>query len=282
MLCRKPFHKRGATFGCGQCMHCRYNRRRIWTHRIMLEALVHPRASFLTLTYKNVPDDGSLSPVDLQLWLKRLRKSVGPCRYFAVGEYGDDNWRPHYHLALFGHGREISEEVRKTWGLGFTLTADLTYESAGYVCGYVTKKMTSVKDERLAGRYPEFARMSLKPGIGALSVHSISSALSSKWGRDEVSRSGDVPDSLQHGRRKMPLGRYLRSRLRDELGVEGCNREEVFKKTAEMLNMRQNYLLDQASKGTFPAFLEAKVNQRRKNIEKRSEIFSQEKRRNVT
>ena len=64
MLCRKPFSKKGAQFGCGQCMACRINRRRIWTHRIMLEALVSPSASFLTLTYnkENLPDGGTLAP----------------------------------------------------------------------------------------------------------------------------------------------------------------------------------------------------------------------------
>lgn len=89
-------------------------------------------------------------------------------------------------------------------------------ELAQYICGYVVKKMTGKDDVRLQGRLPEFARMSLRPGIGALSLQEIrESCVASGY----IEKVGDVPPGLRHGSRIMPLGRYLRGRLREGLGV---------------------------------------------------------------
>lgn len=231
----------------------------------MLEALVHPGASFLTLTYapEKLPEGGTLVPRDLVLFLKRLRKAVEPhtLRYFAVGEYGDTSWRPHYHLALFGLDRSFALSIDKAWGLGFTYVGDLTFDSAQYVAGYVTKKMTDKDDDRLAGRYPEFARMSLRPGIGALSIGQVASALQNREGWRELFIHGDVPSVLSHNGRTLPLGRYLRQKLREELDIKPLgwsggshdNGAETFKKSAEMLVMYQNYIIDPKAraKGSF-------------------------------
>lgn len=282
MLCRKPFNKNGAQFGCGQCMPCRINRRRIWTHRMMLEAVVHPTASFLTLTYnkEHLPSDGSLRPRDMQLFLKRLRYELGSkIRYFGVGEYGDHSWRPHYHLAVFGLDPLASKVVEKSWPYGFVQCGPLTIQGAAYVAGYVTKKMTSVKDERLKGRYPEFARMSLRPGIGAVSVQSVADALQNRSGWDSIQRTGDVPSVLSHGRSQYPLGRYLRRQLRAAMGFENLgsqdNGHEAFRRSAEMLNMYQNYLLAPSKKAAFSVLQEWKREQKIRNMEVKNLIYSQ-------
>lgn len=87
--------------------------------------------------------------------------------------------------------------------------------SANYIAGYVTKKMTSVSDERLQGRRPEFARMSLKPGIGARALEAVALAMMrSKLDQSMV----DVPTGLRHGAEVLRLGRYLRRKLREEIG----------------------------------------------------------------
>lgn len=202
----------------------------------MLEAACHRSSSFWTLTYSNenlrhsMSGLSSLEPADTQLWLKRIRKAVAPLslRFYLVGEYGDQTWRPHYHVALFGYpsctgGRRTECEcsvcklVRDTWGLGHISGGVLETASAQYLCGYVTKKMTKTDDVRLGDRHPEFARMSLRPGIGAHYLHELASVIMEF---DLADSEGDVPSSLRHGKRLLPLGRYLRRKLRTYVGME--------------------------------------------------------------
>lgn len=229
MLCKNPFIKgSGEAFGCGQCLPCRLNRRRIWTHRIILEASQYSDNTFATLTYETEPENGSLDPVHTRNFLKRLRARIDPLkvRYFLVGEYGETTQRPHYHLAIFGfpncrngqtrrfrnpdrHCCSVCEIIRNAWSYGHIGLGTLTPESAAYIAGYVTKKMTKPDDPRLNGRYPEFSRMSLRPGIGGDAVHEIASAT-----LHYINADSDVPTALRHGRQLMPLGRYLTRRLR--------------------------------------------------------------------
>lgn len=224
-MCKKPYVKGITPYPCGQCLPCRFNRRRLWTHRLLLEQQCHEFSSFWTLTYddQHVPLDGSLNPKHTELWLKRLRRALGPTRplrFYLVGEYGDETQRPHYHPALFGLSHLESELVLETWSMGYVYGGTLTLESAQYIAGYVTKKMTAADDPRLAGRHPEFARMSTRPGLGALVVPQLADALSDHAGAMSIARDGDVPTSLNHGRKSLPLGRYLRSKLREQLGFE--------------------------------------------------------------
>lgn len=246
MLCKKPFTKGVMQHGCGQCFPCRINRRRIWTSRIMLEAVAHPAASFVNIDYApaHLPEGGNLCKPDLQKFLKRVRKNVGPCRFYACGEYGELRGRPHYHIALFGHGPEKAEELERCWNLGRCVTGTLTMDSAQYVAGYVMKKMTNVSDKRLAGRYPEFACMSLRPGIGAVSLATVAAALQNKHGWDEIGAIGDVPTMLSSGRKTMPLGRYMRARLRLEMEWENVKEPEVaaFIRSQKMLDVYRSYL----------------------------------------
>lgn len=205
---------------------------------MLLESMKHGGSSFVTLTYnkENIPDGQTLYPKHTQDWLKRLRlRFPHKIRYYLVGEYGERTQRPHYHAALFGLGPEHSEIIGQTWPHGHTYTGDLTAQSAQYVAGYVTKKMTSKTDPRLNGRHPEFARMSLRPGIGALAINDIANALLSDHGGESLILNNDVPLSLNQGRKKMPLGRYLREKLRVYLGFpENIKKENLEKHKEEM------------------------------------------------
>lgn len=193
----------------------------------MLEAAKHSESSFWTLTYanENLPEGGTLVPADLRNFLKRLRLVAHfergvRLRHFSVGEYGDETFRPHYHLAIFGLGYGEADRllVERAWKLGHVYGGDLTPQSAQYIAGYVTKKMTSHEDPRLLGRYPEFARMSLRPGIGASAMEDVAIALNTKHGAASVVQTGDVPLALRHGAKSLPLGRYLRRKLREQMG----------------------------------------------------------------
>lgn len=236
MNCKKPFVKGLQAYPCGQCLPCRINRRRLWAHRILLESLCHEWSAFVTLTYsdEDLPDDRSVSVVAVQNFLKRLRKAAYPrrIRFFACGEYGDISWRPHYHLALFGVHPGESELVAECWPFGMVDLGEVNNDSAQYIAGYVTKKLTSLKDDdvaiKLGGLTPEFARMSLRPGLGALALSGLSEWLTTELGSRWIVENGDVPYVLQHGKRRAPLGRYLRQKLRESIGMEAPGNESPY------------------------------------------------------
>lgn len=229
----------------------------------MLEACQYKANAFVTLTYSDeqLPGTdtfpgGNLVPKDLQDWLKRLRKSMEPerIRFFAVGEYGDQTERPHFHAAIFNYptcsfGRSrysaritsccpSCDNIKDTWGKGNVLLGILETSSAQYIAGYVTKKMTAKDDERLGGRHPEFARMSLRPGIGAGMMDEVAST----WMSHDLglaSGQPDVPSALAHGGRNLPLGRYLRRRLRVLVGMDPKSTQYSYDKSQEEVRSLQ-------------------------------------------
>lgn len=258
--------KGGMAYPCQQCMPCRVNRRRIWTHRLLLERLCHGDASFVTLTYsdENIPEVldkntgefiGTLVPKHLQDFLKRLRKAYAPekIRFYACGEYGDESGRPHYHLALFNYPQcawgqsrytrsrqtccRFCDLLRSEWGFGNIFSGELTTESSQYIAGYVTKKMTSKDDARLNGRHPEFARMSNRPGIGANFMHYVASTVLEF---NLAGSAADVPSQLRHGKRLLPLGRYLRMKLRKYSGLDEKTPEKVLSQLFDELQPLRN------------------------------------------
>lgn len=229
----------------------------------MLEAACHQVNAFVTLTYRDedLPRDEGIPVLrkeHLQSWLKRLRSSVHfKFRFYGVGEYGDKSDRPHYHVILFGFPtcirrrtfrRALSTEpvamdccdicrlVYTSWSFGNVDLGTVSSDSAAYVADYTIKRMTRYDDIRLNGRTPEFCRMSLRPGIGANAVFDIASDLMKYGLEDEV----DVPTALVHGKSNLPLGRYLRKKLRLAMGKDGDTPAEVLEKMAEeMLPLRQ-------------------------------------------
>lgn len=224
MKCSRPFVRGMAEFGCGQCMPCRLNRRRLMTGRLMLEARKHEHSCFVTLTYdkEHYPADGNLSVRELQLYLKRLRKLCAvPIRFYGVGEYGERRGRAHYHLAVYG----VSDGAlcAKAWGQGNVYVGTLTSDSASYIVSYLCKRMTRKEDKRLDGRTPEFARMSLRPGIGATAVvdfaRVITESIDVMTGEYYAMPEGDVTSVFRYNGKSFPLGRYLRRKLRAAIGM---------------------------------------------------------------
>lgn len=180
---------------CNNCMGCRLERSRQWAVRMMHEAKLYDENCFVTLTYdgQNVPQDNSLNLRHLQLFMKRLRKSLPQrLRFFACGEYGDQHGRPHYHAIIFNHqfpdlslftiqnNKRIytSSILTNLWQMGHCTTAAVEFESAAYVARYCTKKINgdlaashyyrvSPIDGQAYSVKPEFAVMSRRPGLGA-------------------------------------------------------------------------------------------------------------------
>lgn len=227
MKCLRPFPTRFGEVGCGQCLPCRINRRRLWTSRIVLESYCHPENAFVTLTYADdkLPLDDKQRPVlrrqDCTDFFKRVRKAGVRFRYFGCGEYGDQTLRPHYHLALFGVSPFAKDFLEEKWGHGFVHTGELNGRSAHYVAGYCTKKMTAKDDPRLEGRTPEFAMMSRRPGIGFDAILRIGDSITSSYGTSlKVSEEGDVPSTVRIDGKQLPIGKYLRAALRENIGWE--------------------------------------------------------------
>lgn len=134
----------------------------------------------------------------------------------------------------------ICAMVAKTWKRGDIECGEVNTESAQYVAQYTTKKMTDKDDMRLGDRHPEFARMSLKPGIGAAFMPYVADSINS-MAIDLVALEGDVPSSLRHGKRIMPMGRYLRRKLREEVGLAPeAPLSTIIKAQAELQPMRDS------------------------------------------
>lgn len=301
MLCRKPYSTRDGLYPCGQCIPCRVRKRREWTHRLMLEGALYEDNAFVTLTYSDefLPVDGSLEPVAVSLWLKRLREmyrqaSGRKLRFYLVGEYGDETWRPHYHVALFNfpscaRGRTLRDVrnrvawrkccdwcrmVGESWGKGDIDIGALETKSAQYLAGYVVKKMTSAADPRLMGRHREFARMSLRPGIGNDMMYEVASTLLQYNLEDRP----DVPIVLDHGKKSLPLGRHLRGKLREFIGRDKKAPPEVLEKwIAEMSELSASARLDADAVGSLKRMNEKLEKGRLASFESRHRLYRQRK-----
>jgi hypothetical protein len=349
MQCHKPYIPKGhpdVPAPCRGCPACNVNRKRLWTHRLILELKAHEKACFITLTYddKHHPKDGSVSISEIQGFNKRLRKRLPPrsTKFYSVGEYGDRTWRPHYHLAYYGiscdfdggcssikrkaiakyvkeYGdcceipREIywekicptCKKIEKSWNRGFIDVQVLNAQTAGYICGYVTKKMTKQDDERLdrgdnVYLHPEFSTQSKNIGWAGLQI------VLDEWKQSPhferfLTECGDIPYSLSHDGKSFPIGRHLRQKARAYLSLEEAYDEntgeikyvskEADKKIQKekmqiMYEDHYNFTEEekaQALKGYYPArvnlkrFMHDKNYQRNKNMEKRNNIFKKEK-----
>jgi len=180
---------------CGTCVGCIMQRARSTAVRCMHEAQMHEFNSFLTLTYddEHLPHDHSLRKDHFQKFINALRsemrrKDWGTVRYLMCGEYGDNNYRPHYHALLFGmdfpdkkawrkqrgHTLYRSALLERLWPYGFSEIGSVTFQSAAYVARYVLKKhrgdQPTVYVDPDTGEIhkllPEYTCRSLKPGLG--------------------------------------------------------------------------------------------------------------------
>lgn len=168
---------------CSKCPDCIKQRVSGWSFRLNQEIKRAESANFITLTYdtKHVPITSrgflTVNRRDLQLFFKRLRKAQDktiktgstsepgltrpPIKYYAVGEYGEHTWRPHYHVILFN---AIIELIQPAWNLGEIHYGDhVGGDTVGYCLKYVSKPKR-VPLHQNDDRSREFALMS--KGIG--------------------------------------------------------------------------------------------------------------------
>jgi len=160
----------------------------------MHEAQLYTDNCFLTLTYDDdhLPDDYSVHVGVHQKFIRALRDSItSKIRFFACGEYGDTDLRPHYHYLIFNyrptdlilHSKKnsiplyTSKKIQSIWSNGFSTIGNLTYQTAAYCARYTFKKIGGpladshyTRIHPLSGNLvrvqPEFSKQSLRPGIG--------------------------------------------------------------------------------------------------------------------
>lgn len=266
----------------------------------MLEAGQYADNAFLTLTYKD--DPFTLNPLDHRRFMDAIRKRLKPMpvRFFCVGEYGEKNNRPHLHYALFGYpscrasstkrGRYRCcgpcDTIEDVWGKGLIKNLPLEIGSARYIARYVIKKMTRYDDPRLltketdAGplrQLPEFTRMSLKPGLGHGALFNVATVISRY---NLLTPEGDVPVTLRHGNQEWPLGRYLRRKLRKELGLDERSpsvlspeaSHKAFLEDTEMRRLQQAAIADPQNPSLKTQLLAASA-ARRAQMERRLKLF---------
>lgn len=227
MRCYNGVPAEGRIVPCGQCMNCRINAGRIWTGRILMEHYSTSVMSwFMTFTYRDsdlevTPDCvPTLRKRKFQTWIDNAKRDIGPFRYYAVGEYGTESLRPHYHMALFpDHDRQV-KDLADRWNKGFTSAYDLSHARARYLAQYTTKKLTSHTDERLeAGQEPEFRCSSGRPALGHDFVRGIASTYRTRAGKRLLKERGDVERVVRFGSKVYPIAPFWLGKLRAEFGI---------------------------------------------------------------
>ncbi len=200
---------------CGKCYQCLARRRNGWSFRLWHQMNISQSACFMTLTYEDPPlsfnEQATLKKKDLQDFLKRLRKhekakkNGTSLKYYAVGEYGTNGHRPHYHLIIFNisnYTRTRSDLVaKKIWKKGHVDIAICNSATINYVVGYINQGSWSPQHE-LDDRDPHFSIMS--KGLGA---NYLTDALFD-YHYDRMDASVMHPDGY-----RIPLPRYYKDQI---------------------------------------------------------------------
>lgn len=198
---------------CGKCAPCKQRRVSQWVFRMTQEEKVSTSSHFVTLTYdsRSLPlsKNGfpTLDKSDLQKFFKRLRKLCPDVtvKYYACGEYGTTNKRPHYHAIIFNV--PDTQMYCDAWTLNGKLIGQIhvgqvTNASIAYTMKYIDKQTYKKKHGR-DDRVPEFPLMSKKLGHNYLTDHS------AKYHIDNLDKNY-VTDIGGH---KIAMPKYYRDRI---------------------------------------------------------------------
>lgn len=125
MACLRPVDPRGRgeTFMCRKCEDCRARWRREWTGRLMAEHASARATWFVTLTYAGGyenTDAYQLQREHVSEFYRVLRRQGFRFRPMAVGEYGGEKGRAHWHVVLFFENDPPSLPMRKRFDWTYT------------------------------------------------------------------------------------------------------------------------------------------------------------------
>lgn len=217
MSCYSPFHVdipgriESVPVPCGRCPYCLKRRVSEWSFRLRKQDEISVCSFFVTLTYSEPPISPkgfmTLNKVCTQRFFKRLRKATPQTtwKYYLVGEYGSQNWRPHYHIILFADTQwskdQLLIQLYKSWDKGVIDVGTVTGASVAYTLKYV-QKPKRVPAHKNDDRLPEFSLMSKGLGINYLTQNIVD------YHASNLSENYAVQDGY-----KVPLPRYYRDRI---------------------------------------------------------------------
>lgn len=155
-MCVRPIQKRNkygeivVTAQCRKCEQCVKARKRSYTGKILAEMTTAYRTFFVTLTYAGGYDNVKAYVINykhFQNYLKKLRNAGYNPRYLAVGEFGGDKGRAHFHAMLFFQDSNIPDwKLDERIECEFWEHGKVQYElprskqgSAAYIMDYLDK-----------------------------------------------------------------------------------------------------------------------------------------------
>lgn len=219
MLCDRPIYVKTGTgdtvpVPCGSCAPCKHRRVNSWVFRLLQEDKVSYYSHFVTLTYDTrfvpISPNGfhTLCKEDFQLYMKRLRKLCPgyTLKYYAVGEYGSQNKRPHFHAIIFNV--DDPNKFFDAWHIdgvprGTIHVGTVSSDSIAYCMKYIDKNTFKRKFYR-DDRVPEFSLMSKGLGASYLSNNQVVRYHKSDLGNTFVTK----PDGW-----KVAMPRYYKEKL---------------------------------------------------------------------
>lgn len=170
MMCVKPIflfknidlkkYPNGMEVPCGKCLLCRIQRRDEWTMRMEHELSTSTGGAFVTLTYANlinketgeIIEITNLNKRHLKKFIEELRKRLPDrkIKYLAVGEYGGETQRPHYHLIIFNMHKGVDDKLlQDTWRRGNVDVGTAEKRSMRYTVKYMMKAFDGDQAEEL-------------------------------------------------------------------------------------------------------------------------------------
>jgi len=207
---------------CNRCINCIQRKRSEWSFRLLQELKTSEKATFLTLTYNDdtVPKNQQLQKKKLQNYFKRVRVTQKAIKYYAVGEYGSKNKRPHYHAIVFNadnnilanEWRECGNDTQKSDKPTGYIKCDVVNEATiHYVTGYITEKYGKM-DERTGKQIDTWQETDIRPfalmskGLGKIYLKHAA----------KYHKSNFTTTTISEGGIKGNLPRYYRDKIFNE------------------------------------------------------------------
>lgn len=205
-------HYKATIIPCGKCIGCRLDYSKEWANRTYLESTLYPNKNwFITLTYSEEylkfneeytdkrgitwvieeNEHATLVPEDLKRFINTFRQimlrnhGIKGIRFLACGEYGEQNYRPHYHIILLncplpaesfysprikkGNTYFQNKIIERAWTKGISNICEANWNTMSYTARYITKKINGELENDVYwanGIEKEFFRVSRDPGIG--------------------------------------------------------------------------------------------------------------------